>query len=553
MPRRKSKKRSRRKRKAMPSRATSSLPRYLRLLPIMRPRGGRQAYVEEDGKWVKFDAATGGDDDGKLAEYRQIRNGTPDTAEGSLKLANWCHQHGLNDQERAHLLRVLDLEPNRADLRERLGMKHVGGTWMMPREAQQAAVRGKQALTNLKHWLPRVEKFRAALTGPAGRIRDVAAQHVRDIRDPTAIVAFETVLAPSCDEAGAAVVDALAAMKRPEASIALARIATFSASSETTDTARARLKTLPLDQFVPAMLASLVVPGSGQTTVMANGNGRLIFQQAFAYEGADRKQVGIFDNVYNIYSIERKMGRDAGDGLLTASALGSAASAARAMAAETQNRQIERINARIIETLRDATGQILTADPRTWWKWWNDLNEIVTIGDKQTEINLVVEQQTVFNVMPAPHSCLIAGTPIWTDRGPVAVENMHVGDRVLAQDAASGELAYKPVLRTTVRPKSALVHISLPQETIVASGGHPFWIAGRGWINARHLEPDMLVHTVTGTVPVNKVDIEEQGQQPVYNLVVEDFHDYFAGNSHLLLHDITPREPTRGPVPGWQE
>lgn len=48
------------------------------------------------------------------------------------------------------------------------------------------------------------------------------------------------------------------------------------------------------------------------------------------------------------------------------------------------------------------------------------------------------------------------------------------------------------------------------------------------------------------------IKVEEEGQQPVYNLIVEDFHNYFAGNSHLLLHDIMPPEPTPGPVPGWQ-
>jgi hypothetical protein len=129
---------------------------------------------------------------------------------------------------------------------------------------------------------------------------------------------------------------------------------------------------------------------------------------------------------------------------------------------------------------------------------------------------------------------------------------MQVGDRVLARDPVSGELAYKPVLRTTVRPRSALIHVSLDDETIVASGGHPFWVVGKGWVNARHLEPDMQIYTVSGTAPVKGIRVEEEGGQPVYNLIVEDFHNYFAGNSHLLLHDITPREPAPGPVPGWQ-
>jgi len=151
-----------------------------------------------------------------------------------------------------------------------------------------------------------------------------------------------------------------------------------------------------------------------------------------------------------------------------------------------------------------------------------------------------------------PHSCLIAGTPIWTDRGPVAVEKMEVGDRVLARDPVSGELAYKSVLGTTIRQRAALVNISLADETIVASGGHPFWVVGQGWVNARHLEPDMRIYTTTSTAAVNSIKIDEAGGQPVYNLIVEEFHNYFAGNSHLLLHDPTPREPTLGPVPGWQ-
>ncbi|HVA48385.1 MAG TPA: polymorphic toxin-type HINT domain-containing protein [Pirellulales bacterium] len=533
------------------------LAKVIESAPDYSPARWAAGYVEQDGKWMKFDSLPEGDaKNEKVVEYRRLRDQAPDTAEGQLKLANWCRQHSLKEQERAHLLRVLDFEPNRTDLRERLGMVHVGGVWMLPREARQAAARGKQAVADLKHWLPKVEKFRAALEGPAGRVRDLAMEHVRAIRDPSAIVALETVLAPSSDDAGAAVADALAAMKRPEASIALARLAAFSESSDTTDAARAKLKTLPRDHFVPAMLASLVVPGATQTTITSDRYGRLLFQQAFAYEGADRKQVAVFDNVYRIYSAYGRRRRAGSDGVLAASALGSAETAGRSIAADAQNRRIERTNARIIDTLRDVTGQTLSADPHAWWQWWNDVNEIVPVGDKQTDVTYVVEERALpsFETRARPHcSCLIAGTPIWTDRGLVAVDKMQVGDRVLAQDPASGELCYKPVLRTTVRPRAPLIHITLPDETIVASGGHPFWVAGQGWVNASHLQPEMLIHTVTGAVPIEKVELEENGKQPVFNLVVEDFHNYFAGKSHLLLHDITPREPTLGPVPGWQE
>ncbi len=521
------------------------LAKVIELEPDYAPARWAAGYVEQGEKWVKFDSVINDDQNGTLTDYRRLRDATPDNADGQLKLANWCHQHGLKEQERAHLLRALDFDPNNAELRQRLGMVQIGGVWMQPREARRAAARGKQALVDLKHWLPKVEKFRTALGGPAGRLRDLAAEHVRGIRDPSAIVALETVLAPSSDEAGLAAVDALAAMKRPDAAIALARLATFSDSSEITDAAQAKLKTLPLDYFVPAMLSSLVAPGAPVSRIASDRYGRLLFQQAFVYEGADRKQVVVFDSVYRT--------TNGSDAILAASELGSATTALRTAAVDARNRQFERTNNRIIETLRAVTGQALSAEPSAWWTWWNEANEIAVVGDKQTEVTFIVEETTVRTPRPFHHSCLIAGTPIWTDRGPVAVDKMHVGDRVLARDPGSGELAYKPVLRTTVRPRSALIHILLPDEKVVASGGHPFWVVGQGWVNARHLEPEMRIYTITGTAPVRSIEIEEQGGQPVYNLVVEDFHNYFAGNSHLLLHDITPREPALGPVPGWKD
>ncbi len=145
-------------------------------------------------------------------------------------------------------------------------------------------------------------------------------------------------------------------------------------------------------------------------------------------------------------------------------------------------------------------------------------------------------------------SCLAAGTPVWTDAGPVAVEKIKVGDRVLAQDTETGELAYKPVMHTTVRFKADLVKLDLPDEKITCSTGHRFWISGQGWIKARDIEPGMNFHGAEGTTPLRRS--EPAGVGAVYNLIVADFHSYFVGKAMIYSHDITARKPTDLLVPG---
>ena len=145
--------------------------------------------------------------------------------------------------------------------------------------------------------------------------------------------------------------------------------------------------------------------------------------------------------------------------------------------------------------------------------------------------------------------CLAAGTLVWTDAGPVPIEQIRVGDLVLAQDPESGELAYQPVLRTTVRPRGPLVRVCLVnREVLETSGGHLFWVAGAGWTKARELLSGCELHGVTGTVRVSITETADEAE--TYNLIVADSHSYFVGEGKILCHDNTVRRPTKAKVPG---
>jgi hypothetical protein len=144
--------------------------------------------------------------------------------------------------------------------------------------------------------------------------------------------------------------------------------------------------------------------------------------------------------------------------------------------------------------------------------------------------------------------CFAAGTPVWTRTGLKPIESLAIGDFVLAQSVETGKLTYQPILGRTVRPSSPCRQIGIGAEQLIVASGHPFWVAGTGWKMAKELEVGAVLHGIDGPVVLDANADTESVE--TYNLVVADFNTYFVGKSGVLVHDITPREPTTAKVPG---
>jgi hypothetical protein len=219
--------------------------------------------------------------------------------------------------------------------------------------------------------------------------------------------------------------------------------------------------------------------------------------------------------------------------------------------AEDHDSVVAEWNQRSCKLLSTATGKSFGDNAKAWWQWWDDYSDSSQYSKEESKPEIRYETSTVEYVPTPvfPHcSCLVAGTPVWTDRGPVAIDKVRTGDRVLAQDVETGELAYKPVLRTTVRPKRPLLALEIGPRTVRLTSGHTFWISGKGWVKARDVKAGMRIHDVTGTTPVRPAGSAKA--ERTYNLVVADFHTYFVGESRVLSHDITPAASTDVLVPG---
>ena len=116
--------------------------------------------------------------------------------------------------------------------------------------------------------------------------------------------------------------------------------------------------------------------------------------------------------------------------------------------------------------------------------------------------------------------------------------------------SCNGELAYQLVLQTTERPPSDLLRISLGDNEIITTKGHPFGVNQLGWRMAKRLKIGDQLHTIGGGQTVDGIDTA--GTLNAFNLVVANFNTYFVSERGVLVHDNTYRQPTRVLPPGVQ-
>src|SRR5262249_16655721 len=215
---------------------------------------------------------------------------------------------------------------------------------------------------------------------------------------------------------------------------------------------------------------------------------------------------------------------------------------------DEMNERTDDLNRRVISALAGVTSRTRDPEPAVWWKWWADYSDVQQPAAKPVVVVSEVEIKGDPTLTVIRASCFAAGTPVWTESGPQAIETIRVGDLVLAKDVETGELAYKPVWQTTVRPPKELTTLRFGDETGVCTGGHRFWSSGWGWIKARDLEPQMLLHTATGNTPVWAA--KKGSTAETYNLVVADFHTYFVGKTGVFCQDLLIPHSTNNVVPG---
>ena len=211
---------------------------------------------------------------------------------------------------------------------------------------------------------------------------------------------------------------------------------------------------------------------------------------------------------------------------------------------EAINDQINTLNARLLPIVESASGQKFGAEPEKWKSWWTDkLGYAFQASQPATKPTFtdIVDASS----WSASLECFGEGTLVHATGGPKAIETIRAGDRVLSQNVSTGELTYQPVMVVHRNQNAATVRIGVTGETIVATGIHRFWKAGKGWTMARDLKAGDRLRVLGSVVQVNSVVKDKP--QTVFNLDVALNRDFFVGSQGFLVHDSNFVKPELEP------
>jgi hypothetical protein len=540
----------------------------------------QSGFIELDREWKSVKRITEEDLKPSLRKYRTQREDQILDLEGHRSMAVYCTSHNWMPQAKAHWYGVLSFEPNHAEARKALDFRRIGNRWVSAEEWQSILQQNAETLVSLKKWYPRVSEIASQLDR-GGKDSVKAIEWLQKVEDPGIVPALHAVAMKNSGDTAVYLVKAIRRFQTKDACSALASISITEPSSPISVSAIKGLKEVPSEWYVPELLDLMVSDIEVQNQIITRPNGALILQTIGRQELKNTNEVIQIDKILTtgagpnitarVSTIDRRMRPRISRDVTTIESPTNAVAAsiakdeasrfaqANAAAVADSNAELRDKQSKIASVLRATSGQNLDDAAQTWWNWWQKQQEIETIGPK--EVNYQYGQdysspvytprsvQVSYTLPVRTCECLIAGTLIQTETGLVAIESIRIGDQVVSQNIASGELALKPVIRTTKRASAPTRSMSLETgEAIVSTLGHPWWVTGKGWTKTKDLQPGMAIRTASGNVVIKEVSPAKD--EVTYNLVVADNHNYFVGEQRLLSFDAGELIPTFQRVPG---
>ena len=157
--------------------------------------------------------------------------------------------------------------------------------------------------------------------------------------------------------------------------------------------------------------------------------------------------------------------------------------------------------------------------------------------------------------------CFKEGTLVETEEGLKPIEEIEVGDKVLAYDEETGEQAYKPVVQLfrNTTEEWQYVYIEGETEPIISTPGHKYYLPenyerredirpqehasyaslSEKWVSACNLKKGDRVLLSDGKYGIVEKTfcVKLSASETTYNFEVADSHTYYVGSNGVLVHN----------------
>lgn len=171
------------------------------------------------------------------------------------------------------------------------------------------------------------------------------------------------------------------------------------------------------------------------------------------------------------------------------------------------------------------------------WGISNSIKEIERAA-KDGEWDIVLTE-SIMLLQSIVSQCFTGDTLISTEDDQKRIDEIKEGDYVWSENIETGEKELKKVLTVYVKETHTLVHLKVNSENIDTAENHPFYVEGKGWVAAGYLVIGDKLRSQNGEIKVvEDISIEKLNEAiKVYNLEVEDNHNYYVSNNEVLVHN----------------
>lgn len=189
------------------------------------------------------------------------------------------------------------------------------------------------------------------------------------------------------------------------------------------------------------------------------------------------------------------------------------------------------------------------------------VNAVKTVVRSVRNAKLIGSSQTGAQPCQTTNQCFKEGTLVETEEGLKPIEDIEVGDKVLAYDEVTGEQAYKPVVRLFRNSTEEWQYVYIEGETnpIISTPGHKYYLPNNNkhreeerplehasysdlsekWVSACKLKKGDKVLLSDGKYGIveKTVCVQLTAPETTYNLEIADFHTYFVSELGVLVHN----------------